>query len=913
MKTKLINFLIFFLAPSLICVYGQNVVNFTSDEGFTNGPLYSQANWDANFQSTTWMVDANQGLVTTSGEWKRAAWEQGFSLSGVGDKITFRVDLNLSGELVAQNNPLIKIGFSASSDVGSSSPATATVFLSTTADNEDNPGGSLQLRNNSNTQPLSIETSLPLSDCQGPNGISDDLSVIVSLTLGENASSSIISARLVNVTDGTSSSLGSYNGIDNQVYDAATSNMFGYFHAQSFKLGNTLSSINVKKVSMSTNIDIFPKIKRMIGDVSTLDRSKYFNIHSGPDDVEPDFYTDYNVSQSGRQFWSPGSAAIQITGEEGVGNYPPPLSGDTELREVRRYIATDHPYNVYEEGLDPIPFADWTVEYFKNYVNTFLRPEYYEPMNEPFVNARNFYEEPDFDPIAEARVKLEMTQFFKYVAQKIHAAPELDNMKVLGYAAAFLSFEKNDFSIWNQNMKMFMDEAGQDIDIFSTHIYDGINQIGQDTRRSGSNMEAILDLIETYSYFKWGIIKPHAITEFGGIVNGDYTDINNIQSIRSQNSILFGLLERTDRMEIAMPFTTGKSTWHITEENNYMPYKAVLYKPIPIGVPLDQVTGWEYTSRIHFYDLWKDVHGDRILIRSDNMDVLAQGFIDANKLYVALNNLDDFEQPINLNFNGSLPDISELKIKSLIVNPDTNAEYTTQNYTEFPETYSLKKNETIVMEFTFLEPVTNENLIQKQRYYSANHMQPIQVNNVINYNFNNVNLTGESGFASLSMSIGRKHDRSKSPNIIVNGVSINVPSNWKGYDQIERDDFFGTIEIPVPIDIIQENNTVSITFDDSDGYLSSLVLTIETYDSSILGIDSNQTNINNIKLYPNPTTGQLNILNAEINSLISIYSTSGVRVFTGKYKGFPINLEQLTDGLYFVKINNTTLKVIIKH
>jgi len=651
----------------------------------------------------------------------------------------------------------------------------------------------------------------------------------------------------------------------------------------------------------------------MIGEVSTLDRSKYFNIHSGPDDVEPDFYTDYNVSQSGRQFWSPGSAAIQITGEEGVGNYPPPLSGDTELREVRRYVATDHPYNVYEEGLDPILFADWTVEYFKNYVDTYLRPEYYEPMNEPFVNARDFYDEPDFDPVAEARVKLEMTQFFKYVAQKIHAAPELDNMKVLGYSAAFLSFEKNDFSIWNQNMKMFMDEAGQDIDVFSTHIYDGINQIGQETRRSGSNMEAILDLIETYSYFKWGIIKPHAITEFGGIVNGDYTDINNIQSIRSQNSILFGLLERTDRMEIAIPFTTGKSTWHITEENNYMPYKAVLYKAIPIGVPLDQVTGWEYTSRIHFYDLWKDVYGDRILIRSDNMDVLTQGFIDGNKLHIALNNLDDFDQPINLNFNGSLPDISELKIKSLIVNPDVNADYTIQTYTERPETYTLKKNETVVMEFTFLEPVTSENLIQKKRYYSTNYMHPILANNSINYNFNNVSLTGNSGFASLSMSIGRKHDRSKSPNIIVNGVSINVPSNWKGYDQIERNDFFGTIEIPVPIGIIQENNTVSITFDDSDGHLSSLILTVESYDSSILGIDTNQTNIKNIKLYPNPTTGKLNILNAKINSEIEIYSTSGVRVFIGKYEGFPINIEQLSDGLYFVKINNTTLKVIIKH
>jgi len=217
------------------------------------------------------------------------------------------------------------------------------------------------------------------------------------------------------------------------------------------------------------------------------------------------------------------------------------------------------------------------------------------------------------------------------------------------------------------------------------------------------------------------------------------------------------------------------------------------------------------------------------------------------------------------------------------------------------------------MEFTFLEPVTSENLIQKKRYYSTNYMHPILANNSINYNFNNVSLTGNSGFASLSMSIGRKHDRSKSPNIIVNGVSINVPSNWKGYDQIERNDFFGTIEIPVPIGIIQENNTVSITFDDSDGHLSSLILTVESYDSSILGIDTNQTNIKNIKLYPNPTTGKLNILNAKINSEIEIYSTSGVRVFIGKYEGFPINIEQLSDGLYFVKINNTTLKVIIKH
>ena len=910
MKIRYYYILSIVLAFSINCVNSQNVVNFTTDEGFTSGALYNQPNWDANFQTSTWMVDASQGMVTATDEWKRAAWEQGFSLSGVGDEITFRVDLNFTGNLTAQNNPLIKIGFSASSDVGGSNPPSSTVFLSTTADNEDNPGGSLQLRNNTNSLPLSLETSLSISGCQGVNGLTDDLAVVVTLSLGENAMTSTISAKLLNTTDGTSSNLGSYSGIDTQVYDAATSNIYGFFHAQSFKVGNGLSAINVKKVSITTNIDIFPKVKRMIGEISTLDRSKYFNIHSNANDVEADLYSNYNISQVGRQFWSPGSAALQSTGAVGI--YPDPLTGDTEMREVRKYVATDHPYKVYAQGLDPIPFADWVVEYFKNHVDTYLRPEYYEPMNEPFVHARDFYDEPDWDPVAEATVKLEMAQFFKHVGQKIHAAPELANMKVIGYSAAYPTFEKNDFSIWDQNMKMFMDEAGADMDGFSTHLYDGVNQIGQDTRRSGSNMEAILDLIETYSYVKWGIIKPHAITEFGGIENGEYNDIMNVQSIRSQNSILFGLLERTDRMEIAIPFTTGKSTWHITEENNYMPYKAVLYKPIPIGVPLDEVTGWEYTERIHFYDLWKDVSGDRILIRTDNMDVLVQGFLDGNKLHIALNNLDDFDLPINLNLNGNLPNISQLTIKSLIIHPDADPDYTIQTSTELLKTYGLKKNETAVLEYTFSEPITFDNVIQSERYYSTTYLQAIQANNPINYNFNNVDLVGNSGYAMLAMSIGRKHDRSKSPTVIVNGISIPVPSNWKGYNQIDRDDFFGTIEIPVPLNIIQENNSVSITFEDSNGHLSSLVLNVESYDSSLLGINTSEVTTQKLKLYPNPTAAQLNIVNAKMDSVISIYSITGVRVFISKYDGLPINLDQLDNGLYFVKIDNKTLKLIIK-
>ena len=78
------------------------------------------------------------------------------------------------------------------------------------------------------------------------------------------------------------------------------------------------------------------------------------------------------------------------------------------------------------------------------------------------------------------------------------------------------------------------------------------------------------------------------------------------------------------------------------------------------------------------------------------------------------------------------------------------------------------------------------------------------------------------------MSIGRTHDLSKRPLIKMNGINIPVPFNWKGYDQANRKKFFGAIDIPIPIELIQENNNVDISFPDSGGHLSTLILDVKT-------------------------------------------------------------------------------------
>ena len=571
-------------------------------------------------------------------------------------------------------------------------------------------------------------------------------------------------------------------------------------------------------------VTIHPEIQKFIGDVSELDRTKYFSIHSPANSpLLQSFYKQYNIERSGRGFYGPGIEAKKLNGEVGV--YPKNKeSKKAKIKTVRPYVATEHPRNVYTEGIDIDAISDWAVQYFRN-MDDDQRPLWYEPMNEPFVHARDFYDEKDWDPIAEVRVKTEMSELFRGIASKIHADPALKNMKIIGYGAAWPSFELKDFQNWETNMGLFLDIAGDEIDAISYHLYDGVNQVGQDNKRSGSNSEAIMDLVETYSYSRWGFIKPHAITEYGGIAKKEFSLISNMQSIRSQNAMIFGLLDREDRLEISIPFTTDNAKWHITKANNYMPYKAALWRAENMGVPKKEITGWVYTNRIHFYDLWKDVKGKRVFVSTENPDIQVQGFINDKKLFVALNNLSEDTQKIELEIAALKSEIQDIKVKSLTVYKEDFPRYYEDVISVIPSVFSIDTSETMVIEFNFKKTISFKNQVKANRFYSKNYLLPISANEEITFEFNNIELG--IGMATLSMSLGRDHNLSKTPTVLVNGEKVEVPLNWKGYDQANRKKFFGAIKIPVPMNLIKENNKVDISFPDSGGHLSSLILNLE--------------------------------------------------------------------------------------
>ncbi len=601
---------------------------------------------------------------------------------------------------------------------------------------------------------------------------------------------------------------------------------------QNLKIKNSLLmlALMIPVLIFSQTVTIDQSVQRYLGEVSDLDRARYFTIHSNAtSDAEMNtFYADYNVSR-GRGFWGPYSYAKNQTGT--VGSYPAYRSGTNGIRNVSRFISTEHPNNVIRYDLDMEAAANWAVEYWKDFVDDAGRPEFFELMNEPFVHSDDAVfaaQQPDAN-----LMRIRMADWFNEIGEKIHAEPDLAKMKIIGYASAWPSMELWDFGHWNGRMKMFMDRAGANMDAFSTHLYDGINVTGQDTYRSGSNSEAILDLIEAYSHIKFGFVKDHAISEYGGIASGygpNYSDIESAQTVKSFNNILFNLLEREDKMVISIPFATAKALWHLTAANNYQPYGAVLLRPTNLGEPNPE--GWVYTPKIYFYDLWKEFQGKRVAVNSDHPDIQVQAFVNGTKMYVALNNLDTSSQTVNLNFADVFSGFQNVRIKTLKVYDNAEPVFTNTLSTNAPSSITLIGGETVTLEYTFSNTITFDDAIRSTKYYASTYLQPIISGSAIVFSFNGV-ATG-TGKATLRMSLGRKHNVSKAPVVNVNGTYVTVPNNWKGYDQANRSDFFGTIEIPVPMNLIQANNTVSVTFPDTGGHVSSLILQVEKYDGGII-------------------------------------------------------------------------------
>ena len=216
------------------------------------------------------------------------------------------------------------------------------------------------------------------------------------------------------------------------------------------------------------------------------------------------------------------------------------------------------------------------------------------------------------------------------------------------------------------------------------------------------------------------------------------------------------------------------------------------------------------------------------------------------------------------------------------------------------------------MSFCFENDIEIDNKSQETKYFADRYFQPIVANAVQSYAINDIT-KGNFGEAILRLGLGRNHNQSLRPTVSINGQTVTVPSDWRGYDQKDKERFFGILEIPVPYDILTNGtNTVSVTFSKTGGHVSSLTLQVFNFDTEInrnteSALSSTRFNSilsTQVRIAPNPTTSTFQVLLPPSipSSEISIYTLNGRLVQSDRVdpSNSSISLKSLAPGLYLL-------------
>lgn len=105
---------------------------------------------------------------------------------------------------------------------------------------------------------------------------------------------------------------------------------------------------------------------------------------------------------------------------------------------------------------------------------------------------------------------------------------------------------------------------------------------------------------------------------------------------------------------------------------------------------------------------------------------------------------------------------------------------------------------------------------------------------------------------------------------------------------------------------LQANTTIYIMIDGLSGSTGAFAISIAEMATSL----ANNKAIVNKAIYPNPSSGLVNISTTQSNSLLEVYNTIGERVYTNKLQNSGVNtldLSTLNNGIYIVKITNNNI------
>lgn len=589
----------------------------------------------------------------------------------------------------------------------------------------------------------------------------------------------------------------------------------------------------------SVQIKIDPGCVRNIGGVTTFDRSQFMTVHEGfgstdMDDDDLAYLEDGLDARYGRDGGFITWMASEVPADPKDADMPDISVLKQNLKEyrveyagrrftpkhMREVVFCTHPDMMHAMSNNTFTAwgprsydaaAEFTAQLMKHGFSDEERPKFLEVFNEPFVKAKKIH------TTVEA-----MCDQHNVVARRVR---ELNpDVLVGGYSAAWVEVESRNFEHWNSWQKKFMDIAGENMDFWSYHIYDGVNVMGTPRNRTGSNSEALMDLIDTYSQIKFGVAKPIMITEYGKIPEGNmnlmpYSAERSAGMLYSAQGQLMTFMDHPDRLLKTIPFILGKASWTYDLNPDAEPGEAnpyLLWRKHADGSFVE-------TDLTLFYQFWKGVGGEWRKSQSSNPDVRVHVLADEKRLNVVMMNLDTDGKTIQLSGLNKVP-VAGLSLRTLTTAGEKPVLGQRMMH-KIPAALELESGEIAVLMVDLQRGIKAKRSVREDRIYATEYLKDIEADTPLNFKF--VDVPTGKGSAVLRLSPGRELGTQVLPSSIrFNGKELPIPSNWAGDDQAGRANFFGMIESPVPMSLVKTVNHVEITYPDSGGKMACVVLQV---------------------------------------------------------------------------------------
>lgn len=585
--------------------------------------------------------------------------------------------------------------------------------------------------------------------------------------------------------------------------------------------------------AQGVKVEVDPNCAQYFDDVKSLERSKFFGMHESPGSMTIEEKEELGVS-FGRSTMSPfaGSNVVAGTTDEQIREAAQRWLGSLKRQKypitpdlMEGMILASHAtpkhsaggkyaFHWKGEGADYSDEAKFAERFFRITFkeNGLNLPTYYEPMNEPFVKSN------DYDGVKGGLVITEMCRYHQQLAH--HLKSVFPEMKVGGFGGAWPYFEgfNSDFVHWDVRMKQYIDIAGEDSDFLSFHIYDGRNVMGGETYRSGSNMEALMDIVEGYTFIKFGAPKPILISEHGlthkGMNGFPYTRERDWRIIEALNHQSVQFMLRPKNTEKVLPFVLTKALWG---KSNGYPYPWVLLHEDGNG-------GWNETDLYRYFEFWRELDGDYIYSKSSEVDILSMALASGKRLQIVLNNLEE-DQNIDL----SVADLRKNSIKSVnlrTIYGEGEENIATINDREISisdlSNLRLRQGETAIVTLEYAKSIKVNDERCSKRFYATSYLKPIKANEVNSFE---VNIDkGDIASAVLKIGIARPSDMSINPILKVDGKIYPFPTDWKGYDQKSRtsEGFFGVVDVEIDAADLSQRSIISLEFSTDGGTISTV-------------------------------------------------------------------------------------------